>query len=318
MIDELEIDSFLNLVDPDNVRVHQPSSTFLICGGPREIDLSKTPPSFREAYLRICHRKPLDRHNSIVAEDLITLFDIANYRDILHFEADIAEICSLVLVFSESYGSSAELGAFALSPSIREKILTVIAHRYYNERSFIRFGPILAITNAFGDSTVCVMNNKDIDINSDDNLAGINLDKFFNVISDSITERLKIIDDHSTFDRNRTGHVIKLIVGIIQWYGALTIDEISICLLYFDLHFDNKEIENYLLCAEFAQWILREKRGTRTYYAAIVSKIAAQFTFHSEAPRIDRVRWQAEVRNIWKTKDPTRFNFIADAQTKAL
>jgi hypothetical protein len=44
-----------------------------------------------------------------MAEDLNAFFPNGNYHDILTFEADIAQLSDLVLLFSESFGSAAEL-----------------------------------------------------------------------------------------------------------------------------------------------------------------------------------------------------------------
>ncbi|WP_281977341.1 retron St85 family effector protein [Pseudorhizobium flavum] len=316
MIDEIEIDHFLDKVDPDNIRVYQPTSVFLVCGGPRDA-ASATAPSLREAYLRICTNGSLKKHSALLAEDLTQLFETGSYRDFLTLESDIAQIASLVVLFSESYGSAAELGAFTITPAISDKLFAVIDDKRFSENSFIKLGPLLALQNAHGESCVCVLNRHDINVQDIRDLRNMDLSAFHQIMQQSIDDRLKSVLEHSTFDRSQRGHLIKLIVGILQWYGALTLDELEVCLLYFDLKIPREEIVNFLLCAEFVEWVVRDKRGTRTFFAAVAQKMAVQFSF-VDGLKINRLRWQSEIRDIWKTKDAFRFNCITAAQAKAL
>ncbi|QEN87342.1 hypothetical protein FZC33_13845 [Labrys sp. KNU-23] len=317
MIDELDIVHFLSMVDPKDIRVHQPTSVFLICGGPQGTTLP-VPPSLREAYLRICDRGALKKHSAMLAEDLTRVFDLGNYRDFLALEADIAEISSLILLFSESYGSAAELGAFTITPSIASKLCAVIDDKRYGENSFIKLGPLRFLHNNYGEASVCVINRKDIGTNDINNLSSLNFEAFHEIISTSIEDRLKTIKSHSTFDKSQNGHIIKLIVGIIQWYGALTLDEVEVCLLYFNLGKSRSDVENFLLCAEFFNWIVKHKRGSRTYYVAIAKNAAVQFSFFDDSQKPNKSKWQTDVREQWKLRDPMRFNCIVDAQLKAI
>ena len=60
-------------------------------------------------------------------------FEHSDYQDLLRFERDLAELSSLTVLFSESPGSIAELGSFAVMNTIQERLLVVMhqedAHR---------------------------------------------------------------------------------------------------------------------------------------------------------------------------------------------
>ena len=60
----------------------------------------------------------------------------------LDLEGDLAYLSALILVFVESAGSIAELGAFCQTPVLNEKLFAVIEHRYQDEESFIKDGPV--------------------------------------------------------------------------------------------------------------------------------------------------------------------------------
>ena len=76
--------------------------------------------------MRIHHIPPFSRYLTILAEDLNAFFPEGEYKDILKFETDIAQICDLIILFSESYGSAAELGAFSMIEEIARRLLVGI------------------------------------------------------------------------------------------------------------------------------------------------------------------------------------------------
>jgi len=63
-------------------------------------------------------------------------------RDALQMEEDLAKLADLIIVIVESAGTLTELGAFSLSPSLRQKLLPIVdeVHRY--DASFVKTGPL--------------------------------------------------------------------------------------------------------------------------------------------------------------------------------
>ena len=112
-----DIPDLVGYVDVKSIRVHAPAPAIFLCGG--EVDAKvASPPSLRDAFMRIHHTPPFSRYLTILAEDLNAFFPEGEYKDILKFETDIAQICDLIILFSESYGSAAELGAFSMIEEI--------------------------------------------------------------------------------------------------------------------------------------------------------------------------------------------------------
>jgi hypothetical protein len=103
-----DIPDLVGYVDVKSIRVHAPAPAIFLCGGPVDAKVA-APPSLRDAFMRIHHTAPFSRYLTILAEDLNAFFPEGEYKDILKFETDIAQICDLIILFSESYGSAAEL-----------------------------------------------------------------------------------------------------------------------------------------------------------------------------------------------------------------
>ncbi|MGZ2379040.1 retron St85 family effector protein [Rhizobium brockwellii] len=297
------------------VRVHSPSPLLFLCGGPIDTAAPK-PPSLREAFTRVLHEKPFKKYTMLLAEQLNAFFPKGNYQDILTFEAHIAQISELIVLFSESFGSAAELGAFSMVPDIAHRLLVVIDDAHYNANSFISLGPIRALENKF-ESSVCVLHRRDIGIQNIRNVEDVKIDVLSAQMQAAIEARELTSKEHTTFDATRPGHVIKFMVGLIQNYGALTIDEIEAHLYSVGLATSVDILKNYLLCAEFANWIMQDKRGIKTYFSALDRKKALQFESRKDRDKLDKIRWHAAVMEHWKTTDATRFSSIQAAMARA-
>ncbi|MCZ7891036.1 retron St85 family effector protein [Agrobacterium salinitolerans] len=317
MIDDLKIENILELIDPKKIRVYQPTRIIFICGGKTDVTAT-SPTSLRDAFMRVAYSSDFEKYQPMLAEELDAFFPKGDYKDFLSLESDIAQISTLVLLFSESFGSAAELGAFAMVHEISHKILVVIDDKRYGENSFIKLGPIRAIENANGDGAICVVNHGDLGIEEISDLSNLDTKFFSKLLKDAIAFRQKKIPEHSSFNPSYSGHMIKLIVGLIQWYGALTVDEIETALYCLDASCTVARINDYLLCAEFAKWIVAHKRGVQTFFVAMpTDNVAVQFSPKAEKKMLGRVRWQAEVRAYWKEHDILRFRAISDVMKDA-
>ncbi len=60
----------------------------------------------------------------------------------LKAEEQLALLADAVIVIVESPGTFAELGAFAISPPLRKKLLPILDERHIGEKSFLKSGPV--------------------------------------------------------------------------------------------------------------------------------------------------------------------------------
>jgi hypothetical protein len=271
------------------------------------------PLSLRDAFMRVSHLSPLSKYECVLAEDPGIFLPLGEYIELLSFESDIAQLSELLVLFSESFGSAAELGVFVMDDEVSPKLLVIIDDKNFSENSFVTLGPLFSLKRRYGDPAVCVLKLSDLNIGTISDVSNINLDKFLAALESPLIQRLAAKREPRTFDKKRNGHVTKLITGLIQHYGALTIDEIDVLLYCLHSPRSLEDIRKHILCAERFRWIHKEKRGISTYYAAraAAEKSALSFRLKPGAPIRDRQRWKSDIRDYWKKTDPDRFSIIS-------
>jgi len=131
----------------------------------------------------------------IVPEDYKSWNHFGTYGDLLTFEEDICAAVDHILVFVESAGSIAELGALIKSPDFGSK-LTVVIGENYPQDSFIQLGLARYWTAQYENSEVLFTRDEkllqdEVDyigshvaekISQQPSLEGLNLDKFRHLV----------------------------------------------------------------------------------------------------------------------------------------
>lgn len=297
-------------MDIASLRVHSPSHPMLVCGGFIETDYSLPSKSLRCVFLRKLDSPKIKKYEIIIAEDFTRSLPTDLNNDFLTFEKYLGAISSIVILFSESYGSVAELGAFSTIDELASRLLVFIDDKNYAISSFIKLGILKSIENAHHNSAISVLNCKDLNIEKIENIKNLKEDTFHELIAQSIEERAKNIKQHSTFNKENIGHVIILIVGIIQHYSALTIYEIELHLEQLGIKLDEMKLKTYLYCAKYVEWITTERNLSHTYYIIQSNNKAISFKTIFSDTNLDRDRWQLDILGHWKKHDPSRFRCI--------
>ena len=155
-----------------------------------------------------------------------------------------------------------------------------------------------------------------MNISHTENNKNINLKEFSLRMSEAIPKALDKNKDHRTFDSTRDGHIVKFITGIIQHFGALTLEEISFILGIFDLSHDEIRIRQFIRSAQFLDWLAEDDRGTVTFYVAMKPRDAIEYRLVAGSPKIDKSAWRAQVRDYWRQHEPERFAAIRSAAAK--
>ena len=313
--------NFLEDLDLNDCHVRAPKRIVLVCGGPVGEGGSDLR-SMRDAFYRIPINPYLGGAEPIQAEELTREYtaNIAQtYNDILRFESDFAQICALVILFCESEGSLAELGAFALDEEISKKIFVVIRSSYYTDDSFIKLGPLKRIEEIDPQAVFAV---DDDDIGLDSAICshrkphlinkGIDVGSLKELIGPSIAEKMEKCNDPTTLNTTRNGHFIKVLVGLIQEFGCLTLEEINNSMKQlFDL--DDRPVKQLILCATSARWIQEHRKGNRVFYfnSNDLEDDAVNFRF-KEGSGIEKknLRRRASIMEHWREHDVNRHRSI--------
>lgn len=290
--------------------VAPPTDVIFLCGGkiPKH---AKKPKSLRDAFLRIPDNPALEGRSVRLAEEVNT-FHITRqaYDDLLAFELDFAQICGLVVLFSESEGSIAELGAFAVTDELASRLLVLVRDLHLQQDSFIKLGPIQQLINKYGDHAVYTLIDDDIGVNPK-TIQDVDIQKLSARVVPAINTRFEEIKPKSTFDKNRVGDIIKMMCGLVQDFGGLTAKELRTLMKSFGVVITEKRIDRLMLCAEAALWVSRETRGwDKFYFARPAKRDALSVKFKDKSKLFNRARRRQILRSHWEDNDPLRFGGI--------
>ena len=303
---------FVEDLSVDKLHVQAPTEIIFLCGGPYTDIAETATASMRDAFLKVVAHPAVGKRDVVLAENFTRLSVFAAYyEDILEFETDLAQITELILLFCESAGSFTELGSFASIPEIAARLLVVIRDFHWKEDSFIKLGPLRYLIRLH-ERSVFVLEDEVVGITGD-SVSAINLENFKTALDEPLRARLSEAKEPSTFDGGRAGHVIKLIVGLIQEYGALEASEILELLPLFGVHLDDRRLKAYLLCATTVDWVVEHKKGFRDFIVAKAETPAIHFIAKGGALTKNRVRRRLLIREYWEKNDPPRFRAIAQA-----
>lgn len=83
------------------------------------------------------------RYDIFYPEDLFDELLLGpKHQDLVSLENMLAESVDAVVLVIESYGTVAELGAFAANPRLRKKLVVVLDKKHRKDKSFINYGPV--------------------------------------------------------------------------------------------------------------------------------------------------------------------------------
>jgi hypothetical protein len=299
--------AFVEFIDAKAIYVRAPTQAIFLCGGKVAPKMRGAVKSLRDAFLRIPDNPALVNRRVLLAED-VNVFYLARpaYSDLLSFETDFAQICELVLLFSESQGSIAELGAFSMVPEIASRLMVVVRSAFAEDTSFIRLGPLLHLIHSYGPAAVFVLDDDDVGLVKG-RPSTVQLPVLRDRLHPAINLRMGTIQERTTFDAVRSGHLIKLAVGLIQEFGGLTVSELRELLSQLGQVHGDEEIDRWLLCAEAAGWVAREQRGFNVYFFAKPVPDALVLKLTEKAPIKNRIRRRAVIREHWKEVDEPRY-----------
>lgn len=270
---------------------------------------NQAPVVLRDAFYRLT-KDHQTGFQIVLAEQAKPLTSDAGYDDLLSFESDIAQVVGLILLFAESAGSLAELGAFAAMPTVSPSLLAVVDDHYYQQGSFIKNGPIKYLEKKHGDEWVVSLERSIIGIDAQGKIGGLNEREFLRTLEPAIKKRLAGEVIRSKFDPNASGHLILLLVGLCQECGALTISEIREC--FEILGAKPARMNNLIYCAELLGWLKTVRKGNNIFYVGVPEDLAIEFQLTGGNIEKDGVRRRLLMREYWKENDPSRFRAITE------
>lgn len=194
-----KIPNLIERLDVASIRVYVPTRIFLVCGGPRHTT-NPVPSNWRDAFLRIAKFVDQPDIDAQIPEDCNIFPPRGHYQDWLTFETDFAHLCEAILLFVESAGSIAELGAFSAIEPIAERLVVVVDCKYFDQDSFIRRGPVEYLRKKHGDHSVISLSKTDVGCSNEASFHDIDLNMLHDAIFPNASTVLEKSRLKTTFD----------------------------------------------------------------------------------------------------------------------
>jgi len=232
----------------------------LLCGGEvkeKERPDDPAPPisSFRDALTRDNHSSSFELFRP---EEITNWQSDAIFKNLMEFEADLASICTLVVIILESPGSIAELGAFSQLPDLSKKIIVIKSNRFTDDNSFINLGILRYISKAHESS----IKTYPWEI---DEPRSITTEVIEDAIKD-IQYELSILRKSEVFKLQNNSHVIVLICELVTLFVALKEKEILEYLTGIGVRITMPELRSKLFLLQRFNLIEKKEYSDSVFY----------------------------------------------------
>jgi len=256
------------------------------------LEQAQPPASLREVFRRRAFELPPSTARSWLAdvempEEYPDWWAFSEYADLLTFERDACHLARAVVLFPESPGSLAELGALAVDESIVDRLLIVVQSKYLQDQtreSFLNLGPL---KRARSRRLECVIGaNSPAELSSDE----------IETIMEFVDERLPHVRDTEKLNIENSTHKLLLIADLVDLLLVCKPIELQAALAHFRLSMSVNEIKRATDLLKFFSLIRIENRGTETFFARHdrTDRPWVNYTAKHGAPPFDRSRFKLD------------------------
>lgn len=290
-------------VDLLRTRVIKFPSYIFLCGGEVSEGICEAK-SCRDIFFQyVRDSQRAFRENVVLAEQTFDYFKHSGYGDLLKFEIHLAELSALTVIFSESAGSIAELGSFAVLKPIQERLLVVVNEDDADKESFIWRGPIMSLKNFAKekgkDDPISVY--KWAKRNQDHNPVDICDFPDAADLAEAIETLLKKLPKSQSLNTKQLGHVMLLTVDLLSVIQLATLDEIVYCLQLLSIQRERQLVALYLKLLDSLGLIIKKHYGNNVYYLSGTHAPWLSWAFNKEARVRDTDRWKSRFQDFYIT-----------------
>jgi hypothetical protein len=300
-----------DLLDFDEARIVRLGSMVFLCGGENS-EVGEVPTSVREALLRhIPNRNAIGQARVILAEKAVEALPETSFDNLLDFEECIAAAVDCVVLVAESAGSICELGAFAKTEEICQKLAVIILNKYNNKKSSITLGALKYIRDNSDFAEIHPFDWKEVD-------GGVDVPEY--TLKGIVSEVDGIIDKvprKEKFDSSRRGHLIFLILTICHILRSAKIGEIKefLKIALKGNSIAEKDIRKYLDTLQTLGMLEKVSHGAKlVFYVSLMERVPFEFAFAEHAEDADRniMRWLNSIAADVGAEDPLRMNLFQE------
>jgi hypothetical protein len=217
-----------NAVSPLGTRISNLPPIVLLFGG----SLLPEKPSARQLFHTWVYvKKPRLAELIRTPEDFDDWNAYTGYSNLVDFEIDAGHLSRAIVLFSESEGAYAELGAFCMDPTLAERLFVVIANEHYAAPSYIANGPIKKI-DVDDSQSVCIVPTLD----------PTQVSNHFDAIALALEEKLAAAPTAPVFKKTRRRDQFLLAADLVDLFGAITARELHELMKYMEIDLDTREL----------------------------------------------------------------------------
>lgn len=284
------LDQLLLQTDPEGCHITGFPSRIWVFGGPCEN--SGPIKSLRDSFWRqtLTRAEPgwlkhLDR-----PEDNPGWLEYSGYSDLLEFERDACYLAKAVIIFAESPGAHAELGAIALDEAILPRLATVIQHRYTqaeNEGSFLALGPLRRVRER---GCLCVVGDGANILDPND----------FQDVIDAVSDWLPATHKREKLQYSNPAHLLLLIADLVDLLLISSEPELLAALNHFGFKMTSDQLKKRLNLLKFLKFVDLHQAGSTPYWVRHGSEDGPRvdYTALSGQPKFDRSRFKMKAKEL--------------------
>ena len=277
----------------EGCKVQQTPNLIFLCGGKTAEDGPYK--SARDYFNRHLKREnPTIADRVKLAEEVNDRFQQGNpFPDLLELENYLAHLADITVLFVESPGAIAELGAFANSDVIRPKMLVVLNSSHEPDGSFISNGPIRKLSNE-NKNHVHYYKWDPNDLYSDSTQTELK-----ELTYELVTFLEKIEADRprqSSLKTTERGHTLLLVADLIRMSGVATKSELLECLSILGYEADRALLKRYLSVLQSVGVVIAHRRSNQTFFVCTSKHRFIRYAYLEGTRFRDQFRIMSELR----------------------
>ena len=280
-----ELPSIIDIVSPTECSIDNKLKRVWVFGGQISGN-SESPRSSRDFFLRETLNlspsaaRPWLSH-LYKPEDFPEWWFFSGYKDLLAFERDACYLAQAIILFAESPGALAELGAIASEDSLAPYTFVVSEEKYAKENSFLRHGPLKRI-ESFGGLCFVKGLKKEAGYSKID----------FDFLLDFLDEWFCKIPKMQKFDVYSQKHQILLFADLVDLLLISKEEEIRRAAAYFSVKLSDKRVSEILGILDFFGLIKKSKIGKNVFYIRGENSDAPWVNYTGLNQSFDRMRFK--------------------------
>lgn len=299
------IDIFTAAVSPLGARITQLPPIILVFGGPLG-DPNKSAREMFNTSAALSHRSIWSQIRT--PEEFSDWNTFSGYGNLVDFEIDAGSLAKAIVLFSESPGSFAELGAFCTNLALSERLFVVVAKEHYHAISFIAYGPLKKIENLKIENSICVL----------DSLDPAKLQSQLPEVFSALSEKLETLPKTQAFTPSRRRDLFLLVADLVDLFGALTERELYAMVQAMSVDIDHQTLDRVTKQLLRFELISHVAGATKRFFVAPVNRNSyLNYTSPKASSAFDRAKFKLLQAMPWLMADKVRYAAYCDVHTKA-